>query len=164
MTVQEMRTAYELLGSNESTPSGKTQLYGVIGDPIEHTLSPTMQNAAFEALKLDAVFLAFKVKQAEVENALHGMRGLGILGFNVTMPHKNAVISYIDEVDETARFLGSVNTFFNDNGKLRGFSTDGIGAHHALEENGVTLKGKKLVLIGGGGAAKAIAYTCQRSE
>ena len=72
--------------------SGKTQLYGVIGNPIEHSLSPAMQNAAFEALQIDAVFLAFKVKKDEVENALQGMRGLGIIGFNVTMPHKNAVI------------------------------------------------------------------------
>jgi shikimate dehydrogenase len=139
--------------------SGKTQLYGVIGNPIEHSLSPAMQNAAFEALQIDAVFLAFKVKKDEVENALQGMRGLGVVGFNVTMPHKNAVIPFIDEVDETARFLGSVNTIFNDNGKLRGFSTDGIGAHNALEENGAAPKGKKVVLLGGGGAAKAIAYT-----
>ena len=142
--------------------SGKTQLYGVIGNPIVHSLSPAMHNAAFEALQIDAVFLAFKVKKDEVENALQGMRGLGIIGFNVTMPHKNAVISCIDEVDETARFLGSVNTIFNDNGKLKGFSTDGIGAQRALEENGVAIKGKKIVLLGGGGAAKAIAYTLAR--
>ena len=79
--------------------SGKTRVYGVIGDPIEHTLSPIMHNAAFEALKLDYVFLAFKVKSAEVGNAISGMRALGIHGLNVTMPHKNAVIKYLDEVD-----------------------------------------------------------------
>jgi shikimate dehydrogenase len=139
--------------------SGKTQVYGVIGDPIEHSLSPAMHNAAFHALKIDAVFLAFNVKLGKIEDALHGMRSLGIRGLNVTMPHKNAVIPYLDEVDEIAKFLCSVNSIFNDNGKLRGFSTDGTGAHRALEENGTTLSGKKLVLIVGGGAAKAIAYT-----
>jgi shikimate dehydrogenase len=138
--------------------SGKTQVCGVIGDPIEHSLSPAMHNAAFEHLKLDYVFLAFKVTTAEVENAMRGMRGLGIHGLNVTMPHKNAVIAYLDEVDSTAKFLGSVNTILNDNGKLLGFSTDGIGALNALRENGVNLSGKKVLLLGGGGAAKAIAF------
>ncbi len=138
--------------------SGKTQVYGVIGDPIAHSLSPALQNAAFEALHIDSVFLAFKVKRGEVETALRGMQSLGIAGLNVTMPHKNAVIPYLDQVDEIANFLGSVNTIINDHGKLNGFSTDGIGAYRALEENGVQIKGKKAVLLGGGGAAKAIAY------
>jgi len=139
--------------------SGKTAVYGVIGDPIAHSLSPAMQNAAFGELKLDCVFVAFKVPAADVENSLRGMLGLYIRGLNVTMPDKAAVIPFIDEVDETAQFLGSVNTILNEKGKLRGFSTDGAGAHHALEENGVDLKGKKLVLLGAGGAAKAIAFT-----
>jgi len=138
--------------------SGKSTVYGVIGDPIGHTLSPAMQNAAFEALGLDCVFLAFKVAAAEVEAAIRGVRGLDIRGLNVTMPHKNAVIPFLDEVDESARFLGSVNTVVTIDGTLRGFSTDGAGAHHALEENSVDLAGKKLVLLGGGGAAKAIAF------
>jgi shikimate dehydrogenase len=142
--------------------SGKTALYCVIGDPIEHTLSPALQNAAFQALKLDCVFLAFQVAPSQVEAALQGVRSLGLRGLNVTMPHKNAVIPFLDEVDETARFLSSVNTILNDNGKLRGFSTDGTGAHRALEENGADLAGKKLVLLGAGGAAKAIAYTLAR--
>ncbi len=138
--------------------SGKTQLCGVIGDPIDHTLSPALQNAAFEHLKLNWVFLAFRVKATEVENALRGMRGLGIRGLNVTMPHKNAVIAYLDKVDETAKFLGSVNTILAQDGELHGFSTDGLGAVNALKENGVKLSGKKVVLLGAGGAAKAIAF------
>src|SRR3972149_5939409 len=96
--------------------SGKTQVCGVIGEPIEHTLSPTMHNAAFNQLKLDFVFLAFRVKVAELENAMCGMRGLGIRGLNVTMPHKNAVIKYLDEVDPTVKFLGSANTILDDDG------------------------------------------------
>lgn len=138
--------------------SGKTAVYGVIGDPIEHTMSPTMQNAAFEAANVDGVFLAFKVPMGSVETALNGIRALGFRGMNVTMPHKAAVIPFLDEVDEMARNLDSVNTILNTGGKLRGLSTDGAGAHRALEENGVQLAGKKLVLLGAGGAARAIAF------
>jgi len=138
--------------------SGKTRVYGVIGDPIEHSLSPAMHNAAFNHLKLDFVFLAFRVKAAELEDAVRGMRGLGIHGLNVTMPHKDAVTKYLDEVDATVKFLGSVNTILNDDGRLLGFNTDGVGALRALRDNGVDLNGKKLLLLGAGGAAKAIAH------
>ena len=139
--------------------SGKTRVFGVIGDPIEHSLSPTIQNAAFGHLGLDFVFLAFHVKAADLENAMRGMRGLGIHGLNVTMPHKRAVIGCLDEVDFTVRFLDSANTILNRDGKLSGFSTDGVGALKALLENGVDLSGKKVLLLGAGGAAKAIAFT-----
>jgi shikimate dehydrogenase len=138
--------------------TGKTRVCGVIGDPIEHTLSPTMHNAAFNSLNLDCAFLAFKVKPAEVDNAIAGMRALGILGLNVTMPHKEAVISHLDEIDETAKFLGAVNTIHNKDGKLLGFNTDGIGALKALKENGANPQGKRVLLLGSGGAARAIAY------
>ena len=131
---------------------------GVIGDPIGHTLSPTIHNAAFNHLGLDFVFLAFHVKTADLENAMRGMRGLGIHGLNVTMPHKRAVISCLDEVDFTVRFLDSANTILNRDGKLSGFNTDGVGALKALLENGVDLSGKKVLLLGAGGAAKAIAF------
>jgi shikimate dehydrogenase len=138
--------------------SGKTRVCGVIGDPIEHTLSPVMHNAAFQALNLDFVFVAFKVKLTDVKDAISGMLGLGIHGLNVTMPHKGAVISYLDVVDQAAQAIGSVNTILNKNGKLFGFSTDGIGALKALEEKGVEPKGKRVLLLGAGGAAKAITY------
>jgi len=139
--------------------SGKTRVCGVIGDPIEHTLSPIMHNAAFEALKLDYVFLAFKVKSAEVGNAISGMRALTIHGLNVTMPHKNAVIKYLDEIDPAGKAIASANTILNKDGRLLGFNTDGVGALNALEQNGVEPRGKKVLLLGAGGAAKAIAYT-----
>jgi shikimate dehydrogenase len=138
--------------------SGQTQVCGVIGDPIRHSLSPTIHNAAFGHLGLDFVFLAFHVKAADLENSMRGMRGLGIHGLNVTMPHKSAVIGCLDEVDFTVRFLGSANTILNRGGKLSGFSTDGVGALKALLENGVDLSGKKVLLLGAGGAAKAIAF------
>jgi shikimate dehydrogenase len=139
--------------------SGTTKVCGVIGNPIEHTLSPIMQNAAFESLELDYVFLAFKVQTSEVEKAIAGMRALNIHGLNVTMPHKNAVIKYLDEIDPTAKTIASVNTILNKDGKLLGFNTDGVGALNALEQNGIKPRGKKVLLLGAGGAAKAIAYT-----
>jgi len=139
--------------------SGKTRVCGVIGDPIEHTLSPAIHNAAFNHLNLDFVFLAFRVKAADLENAIQGMRGLGIHGLNVTMPHKSTVISFLDEVDPTVKFLGSANTILNNEGRLSGFNTDGVGALKALRENGVELSEKKVLLLGAGGAAKAIAFS-----
>jgi len=139
--------------------SGKTRVCGVIGSPIEHSLSPTIHNAAFNCLKLDFVFLAFPVKAADLENAIRGMRGLGIHGLNVTMPHKCAVIAYLDEMDSAVKFLGSVNTILNKAGRLSGFNTDGVGALKALRENGIELSEKKVFLLGAGGAAKAIALS-----
>ncbi len=144
------------------TISGKTQLYAVIGDPIGHTLSPAIQNAAFQAMGIDAVFAAFQVAPKHVGQAMDGVRGLGIRGLNITMPDKEAVIPYINEVDETAKVLCSVNTILNEEGKLRGFSTDGTGAHRALEESNVKLAGKRLLLLGAGGAARAIAFSLAR--
>lgn len=138
--------------------SGRTRVCCVIGDPIEHTLSPLMHNAAFKHLKLDLVYVAFRVRKEELENAVKGMCSLGIHGLNVTMPHKNAIIKYLDEVDSTAKFIGSVNTVLNNDGKLMGFNTDGLGALKALKENQVHLDGKKLLLLGAGGAARAIAF------
>jgi shikimate dehydrogenase len=139
--------------------SGKTKVCCVIGDPVEHSLSPIMHNAAFDALKLDFVYLAFQVKTSEVQSAISGVRSLGIHGLNVTMPHKHSVISYLDEIDPTAKFVDAVNTIFNELGRLKGFNTDGVGALKALKENGADPNGKKLVLIGAGGAARAIAYS-----
>jgi shikimate dehydrogenase len=139
--------------------SGKTKVCGVIGDPIEHSLSPIMHNAAFNALNLDYVFLAFKVKPAEVENAVNGMRALNIRGLNVTMPHKTPVLKFLDRTDLSAQIINSVNTILNRDNKLFGFNTDGVGALKALRENGVELKGRKVLLLGAGGAARAIAYT-----
>ena len=139
--------------------SGKTRICGVIGDPIEHTLSPIIHNAAFEALEIDYLFLAFRVKSEDVEKAMSGMRALNIHGLNVTMPHKNAVIQYMDEVDPTCKITGSANTILKKDERLFGFNTDGVGALNALEKNGVAVRGKKVLLLGAGGAAKAIAYT-----
>lgn len=138
--------------------SGKTRVCGVIGDPIEHTLSPVMHNAAFEALGLDYVFLAFRVKSRSVADAVSGARALNIRGLNVTMPHKTKVIAHLDRVDLSAQIVNSVNTILCKEKLLLGFNTDGVGAIKALKENGVELKGRKVLLLGAGGAARAIAY------
>jgi len=138
--------------------SGTTKVYALIGDPVEHSLSPIMHNAAFEHLNLDFVYVAFRIKKSELKNAIVVMKSLGVHGLNVTMPHKKAVMEYLDEVDPTARFIDAVNTILNDGGRLVGYNTDGIGALKALKKNGISLKGKKLVLLGAGGAGKAIAF------
>jgi shikimate dehydrogenase len=138
--------------------SGKTRICAIIGDPVEHSLSPAMHNAAFKELKLNLVYVAFTVTRNELKEAISSARILGFRGLNVTMPHKNAVIKYLDETDSMAKSIGAVNTVLNDGGRLVGFNTDGIGAMRALKENGVSLNGRKLLLLGAGGAAKAIAF------
>jgi shikimate dehydrogenase len=142
--------------------AGRTHVCAVIGDPIEHTLSPTMQNAAFQHLNLNMVFLAFRVTPDQLEHAVKGVRALGIRGVNVTMPHKNSVTLFLDEADASVRFLHAANTILNQDGRLRGFNTDGVGAVRALKNNGVELSGKKVLLLGAGGAAKAIAFALAR--
>jgi len=138
--------------------SGKTRVCAIIGDPVEHSLSPVMHNAAFKELGLNLVYVAFTVTTKELKTAISSARSLGLRGLNVTMPHKNAVMNYLDEVDATAKSIGAVNTILNNQGKLIGYNTDGNGAMIALQENGVYPEKKKMLLLGAGGAAKAIAY------
>ncbi len=138
--------------------SGKTRVCAIIGDPVEHSLSPAMQNAAFKKMKLNLVYMAFTVTRSELKEAIQSARILGFRGLNVTMPHKNAVMKYLDEIDPMAKSIGAVNTILNHGGKLVGFNTDGVGAVRALKENGVSLERKKMILLGAGGAAKAIAF------
>jgi len=142
--------------------SGKTRVCAIIGDPVEHSLSPVMHNAAFKKLGLNLVYVAFTVTTKELKDAVLGARSLGLLGLNVTMPHKNAVMRYLDETDSTAKAIGAVNTILNDQGKLIGYNTDGNGAMRALKENGISTDGKKMLILGAGGAAKAIAFQAAR--
>jgi shikimate dehydrogenase len=139
--------------------SGRTEVFAIIGDPVGHSLSPTMHNAAFEHLKLDYVFVALRVTPDELETAVRGARALGFRGLNVTMPHKTAITEFLDEADAAVKFLKAANTVLNQHGRLRGFNTDGAGAVKALKNNGVNLTGKKVLLLGAGGAAKAIAFS-----
>jgi len=137
--------------------NAQTKLCGVLGNPVEHSLSPAIHNAAFQKLGLNFVYLAFRVE--DLAGAIRGIRALGnVRGFSVTIPHKVAVISYLDEVETTAKHIGSVNTIVAENGKLTGYNTDASGALRALQEAGVSLKGQKVLMLGSGGAARAIAF------
>jgi len=126
----------------------------LIGDPVEHSLSPLIHNAGYQALGINYVYVSFQVK--DIKRAIAGIRGLGIRGASVTMPYKTSVIKYIDKIAPLAEEIGAVNTIVNDDGVLTGYNTDGDGALQALEEI-TSLRGKKAVLIGSGGAASAIA-------
>ena len=117
-----------------------------------------MHNAAFEKLNLDYVYLAFRVRREELKDAIAGARSLDIHGLNVTMPHKTAIMEHLDKIDSTARSIGAVNTVHNAGGRLVGYITDGVGAINALKEKGVVLEGKKMLLLGAGGAGKSIAF------
>ncbi len=138
--------------------SGKTRLCGIIGDPIEHTMSPVMHNAAFRQRGIDYLYVPFKVKQGELAKAIEGVRALNIRGLNVTIPHKVAVIQFLDEVDNLAEKIGAVNTIVNDDGVLRGYNTDGAGFLQALLGSKIEPKGKNIVILGAGGASRAISF------
>lgn len=131
-----------------------TSVCCLIGYPVGHSLSPLIHNAGYKALNLNFVYTAFDV--LDVKLAVDGIRGLGIKGASVTIPHKATAMTYLDEVDDIAREIGAINTILNDNGKLRGFNTDYDAALRALEEK-TAIKGKKVVLVGAGGVALAIA-------
>lgn len=136
---------------------GKTKVCAVIGNPVEHSLSPAIHNAAFEELGLNFCYVAFRVE--DLATAIAGVRALGIVGVSVTIPHKVAVVELLDEVDPVAHNIGSVNTLVNKDGKLAGYNSDGLGALKAIEEAGIDLEGKRVVILGSGGAARAIAFT-----
>jgi shikimate dehydrogenase len=136
---------------------GETKVLGIFGYPIRHTLSPLMQNAAIEALGLNYVYVPFEVSPSELEAALKGIRALGIKGVNITVPHKEKVISFLDEVREEASLIGAVNTIENRNGRLIGHNTDARGYISALREDaGFDPRGKRVLVIGAGGAARGI--------
>jgi shikimate dehydrogenase len=135
--------------------NAQTKLYGVIGNPVQHSLSPVIHNEAFKRLGWNAVCLAFEVKH--IEEALEGIRGLGLKGVSVTLPFKTEVIPFLDKVEGLAEKIGAVNTIVNRGGRLIGYNTDCDGALEALEEE-MGLGGKRVVLLGAGGAGRAIGF------
>jgi shikimate dehydrogenase len=139
------------------TITAQTQLCGLLGNPVDHSLSPAIHNAAFEELGLNFAYLAFPVE--DLENAMRGIRALGhIRGFSVTIPHKVSIMPLLDSVETTAKHIGSVNTIIKDRGILVGSNTDASGALQALRQGGVDLAGQRVVMLGSGGAARAIAF------
>ena len=133
------------------------KVYGVIGDPIEHSLSPVMHNAAFEALGLDAIYLAFRVAEHELGDAIRGAKSLGIAGLNVTIPLKEKALAFVD-ADDVATRIGAINTIDFTSGTPTGYNTDGIGALTVLKERVGEMRGKEVLILGAGGAARAIAF------
>jgi shikimate dehydrogenase len=144
-------------GVSRGMISGRTKLLALIGHPVDHSLSPAMHNAGFVADDLDFVYVCLDVDPDELPAAVRGLRALKLRGFNVTMPHKRAIIPLVDGLDEEARISGAVNTVVIEDSGLRGFNTDGGGMVMACQEAGIGLSGKTVLLLGAGGTAAAIA-------
>ncbi len=138
--------------------SGKTRVCGIIGDPIEHTMSPAIHNAAFTKMGLDYVYVAFRVKAEELGEAIEGMRALNMRGLSVTIPHKVAALKFLDKLDPLAEKIGAVNTIVNDDGVLTGYNTDATGFLQAMLEREVEPKGRNIVILGAGGASRAVSF------
>ena len=140
----------------KSKITGYTKLTGLLGSPVAHSKSPMMQNEAFHLLGLDFAYLAFDVKEDGLERAVEGLKVLGARGWNVTMPDKNKMCDLADQLSVASQISHSVNTIVNENGTLIGYTTDGVGFMRAVQEEGQDIIGKKMVVIGAGGAAAAI--------
>lgn len=137
---------------------GRTKVLGVFGHPVAHSLSPVMHNAAIEALNIDYIYVPFHVLPEALEAAVQGVRALNVAGVNLTIPHKEHVIEFIDEVSESAAKIGSVNTVANRDGRLIGESTDGPGFLRSAEAEWGEIGGSRVVMLGAGGSAKAVAF------
>ena len=142
--------------------NAKTKVCALFGHPVGHSLSPELHNAAFEALGLPFVYVAHDVQPGNVAKALEGIRVMGYRGLSVTIPHKVEALAAVDDVEETARGIGCINTVVNDDGCLRGYNSDGLGALGALRDAGADPQGRRVVVLGSGGAARAITVTLAR--
>jgi len=143
---------------DEMMITGKTKVVGVIGHPIEHSMSPPMHNNAFKQLDMDWVYVAFHVLPENIGKLMESCKTLDIKGLNVTIPHKTAVIPFLDEIDPIAEKIGAVNTIQFKNGISKGYNTDGLGAIKSLQKH-TSLEGKNVLILGAGGASKAISFT-----
>jgi len=138
--------------------TGHTKTLCIIGYPVGHSMSPIMHNAQINDLGLDFVYIAFEVHPDNLEKAVQGFRALDIKGINVTIPHKETIIKYLDEIDPISEKMGAINTIKNDDGYLKATNTDAAGAKKSLVDAGFTIEGKNIVFVGSGGAARSIAY------
>ncbi len=136
----------------------KTKLLGLIGHPVDHSMSPTFHNRVYSLINLNAVYIAFDVKDDNhLKMALDGIKGLNILGMNVTIPYKEKVIPYLEQLSEEAAIIGAVNVIKNDDGRLVGYNSDAMGFASSLKARGISVYDKDVLMLGAGGAAKAIA-------
>lgn len=136
--------------------TGHTRLTGLLGSPVSHSISPMMHNESFRQLGLDYVYLAFDVGTENLKTTVDGMRAMNVRGFNLTMPNKNLMCELCDALSPAAEIIGAVNTVVNDNGYLTGHNTDGLGYMRALQDDGYDIIGKKMTILGAGGAATSI--------
>ena len=136
--------------------NGRTKILGIIGDPIEHSFSPYIHNTLCNQLDLNYSYVPFKVSSENLHDAVKGLKAVGIVGFNVTIPHKKNIIRYLDNVSKEALLMGAVNTVKNVEGRLYGYNTDGEGFIRSLYEEGVYVKGKNIIILGAGGAARGV--------
>ena len=145
---------------------GNTRLIGLIGNPVEHTLSPVIHNGISKAVGIDSVYMPMKVTEQGLSKAIDGAYELNILGLNVTVPHKNAVMNQLVEIDDAALAIGAVNTLVRLEEKhgYKGYNTDMLGLRRQIIEDGIVLKNQVVVILGAGGAAKAVAYMCLLEE
>lgn len=139
------------------------KLFAVIGEPIAHSMSPAMHNVLFQDYEIDAHYQPLLVKKSDLEAAVKGLKAIGIAGFNVTVPHKETVIPFLDKLDPLAKAIGAVNTVVNESGKLVGYNTDGAGYLKGLSGEFPTRNDKNILLIGAGGAARALFFTIASS-
>lgn len=140
--------------------NGKTRVCGLIGNPVEHTLSPMIHNTLAERLGHNMVYVPFLVEEGKVAEAVGGAEALHLLGLNVTVPYKSEVISSLKEIDALARNIGAVNTLVRTDGGFKGYNTDMEGLYRAMMSDGVRIDGEQIILLGAGGAARAVAYLC----
>ncbi len=138
--------------------TGKTKIYGIIGNPVDHSLSPVMQNAAFQKLDIDSVYVPFNVLPSFLLDAVRGFRAQHVMGFNVTVPHKVEIMKHIDRSDTVSKAMGAVNTVLNTKGELIGYNTDATGAMEALKHGNIDVSDSSFAVIGAGGAARAIVF------
>lgn len=148
------------------TINAQTQLYGILGNPVRHSLSPMIHNSLFEKLKINAVYLAFEIEKNSLGLAFEAMRGMGMRGANITIPFKEEAVNFIDEIPEDVdRRIGAINTVVNRDGGLFGYNTDMAGFLMALkEELGFNPEGKKILVLGAGGAARAVVFALARTH
>jgi shikimate dehydrogenase len=152
----------EVQMSNVRSIDCDTKICAIIGNPVSHSLSPAIHNAAFTERGLNYIYVAFPVE--DVKNALAGMRAItNFRGMSVTIPHKIEAMKYVDEIADVDRNIGSINTIINENGRLIGLGTDGPGAQKAIADAGVNISGMNVLMLGSGGAARAIAFTLARN-
>lgn len=137
---------------------------GVLANPIKHSSSPVMMNHAFKKLRLDNVYVAFEVKDERFDEAVAGLKALDVLGFNVSMPYKEKIMAKLDVIDESAGLIGAVNTVVNRNGVWYGYNTDGYGFVEAAKDKNWDITGKKVVILGAGGASNAIVCQCALAQ